>query len=80
MSFSKKEVLEIPELSSANEMLGWLITQWRETARTTRGLIILDRDDLKQIIQAYDSMEEKLCQNERPESKESEVSTNDSDL
>lgn len=80
MSFSKKEVLEIPELSSANEMLGWLIARWREAARTTRGLIILDRDDLKQIIQAYDSMEEKLCRNKRPESKESKVSTNDSDL
>lgn len=81
MSFGLKEFVEIPEFDNASEMLGWLIVQWRKTISLTRGLIIMDKQDLKRIAQAYDGMEEKLCQNKWPESNETkEANSHDSNL
>lgn len=81
MSLEMKKSINIPWFDNANEMLEWLIAQWRETAKTTRGIVLLDGSDLRQIIRLYDNMgKKKLCRNKRPESKESRVSTNDFNL
>ena len=80
MSIKVKESVDIPKFDNANSLLGWMITKWRNMSDSPRGFVILDKTDLKQIIQAYDGMEENLCQNERPESKENGVSIDDSSL
>lgn len=76
MSIKLKESVDIPRFDNANDRLGWMITKWKNMSESPRGFVILDKTDLKQIIQAYDSIEGKLCQNECPESKESEMGIN----